>query len=236
MKQLNRLFFLFALINLLGFSWPFSWFFSSSKLDVGSKEWLHKKMQAIRSQAENIDEKVLRLSLVAYINANKKGIANKALLTVIDYSKPSYERRLWVFDLKREKALFNTWVSHGKNSGEILPTSFSNTHGSLKSSLGVFLTDIGAYIGENGYSLRLKGLEKGINDNAYARSVVFHGAWYANPDIIRTRGQLGRSWGCPAVKTELAKPLIDTIKDKTLVVAYYPDRNWLSRSSFLVGQ
>jgi L,D-transpeptidase-like protein len=157
------------------------------------------------------------------------------LLTIIDYSKISSEKRLWVIDLNREKVLFNTWVSHGKNSGSLSATSFSNQPGSLKSSIGVFLTDTTPYMGGNGYSLRLKGLERGINDNAYRRDIVVHGAWYVAPDVARRYGQIGRSWGCPAVSEKLAHPIIDTIKNRTLVFVYSHDRYWLNRSTFLTG-
>lgn len=235
MKNIYRFVFLISVLGLFGSSWPFSWFSTySNTANVGSRPWLQKQMQIFKSQARNIDEKVLRLSLVAYANAYKQGYASKQLLTVIDYSKPSTVQRLWVFDLKNNKTLFNTWVSHGKNSGGLKPTSFSNGMGSLKSSFGLFLT-ASPYIGGNGYSLRLRGLERGVNDNAYVRNVVVHGAWYANPDIIKRYGQLGRSWGCPAVSSELARPIINTIKEKTLVFVYYPDRNWLSKSKFLAS-
>lgn len=233
-KFFYRTIFLFVLLSsTLGVSFPFPWLLSpKNSAPEGSGPWLKREMQIIKSQARNIDDKVLRLSLIAYLNARKKGYGGKSILTVIDYSKPSRERRLWVFDLKRNKTLFNTWVTHGKNSGNDYATSFSNNRGSLKSSIGLFVTQH-SYTGGNGYSLRLRGLESGVNDNAYRRNVVIHGAWYANPDIIGRYGQLGRSWGCPAVKSDLARPIINTIKDNSLVFAYYPDRRWLSHSRFL---
>ncbi len=235
MNTKYRLLFLFSLVALLGFTWPLpSLLTPINSAPLGSGSWLQQEMRIIQTQASNIDSKVLRLSLIAYLNARKKGYAGKPILTVIDYSKPSTERRLWVFDLKNNKTLFNTWVTHGKNSGGVNATSFSNSNGSLKSSIGVFLTDE-PYIGGNGISLRLRGLESGVNDNAYRRNVVIHGAWYANPDIISKQGQLGRSWGCPAVKTDLIRPLINTIKENSIIVAYYPDRRWLSNSRFLVS-
>jgi hypothetical protein len=178
---------------------------------------------------------VLKVGLIAYVNAQDKGITSSQLLTIIDYSKPSIERRLWVIDLKKTKVLFNTWVSHGKNSGKINPTSFSNQIGSLKSSIGVFQTTGAPYFGMYGYSLRLIGLENGINDKALERYIVFHGASYVHPDVIKKYGVLGRSWGCPAVSEETVRPLINTIKDKSLVVMYYPDRNWINNSSFLTS-
>jgi hypothetical protein len=97
----------------------------------------------------------------------------------------------------------------------------------------VFVTDTGPYLGGNGYSLRLHGLERGINDNAYRRDIVIHGAWYVNADTIRRYGSVGRSWGCPAVSETMAKSLIDTIKENTLIFAYYPDRKWLAHSQFI---
>lgn len=235
MKKLNILFFSIAILGSLGANWPFSWLVSPTNPEpIQSTRWLNKQMQIIKSEAGNIDDNVLRLSLVAYQKARQQGLDQKQVLTVIDYSKPSSQKRMWVFDLKRNRMLYNTWVAHGKNSGGAMATSFSNNPGSLKSSIGVFITEH-PYIGGNGYSLRLKGLERGVNDNAYRRSVVIHGAWYAGPDNIRKNGQLGRSWGCPAVSTELSRPIINTIKEDTLVFAYYPDQNWLSHSQFLTG-
>jgi hypothetical protein len=196
--------------------------------------WIQNQINSIDAQAYNINQKVLKLCLIVYENARHEGLDRKQLLTIIDYSKPSTERRLWVVDMKHSKVLFNTWVSHGKNSGDIMATSFSNAPGSLKSSLGVFVT-VTPYTGGNGYSLRLMGLERGFNDNALRRSIVFHGAWYVDPKVIKEYGELGRSWGCPAVSPATVRPLINTIKDNTLVVAYYPDRNWLRNSAFLTA-
>lgn len=194
--------------------------------------WLNRETKTILAQANNINPKVLKLGLTAYLNARKQGLDNKQMLTIVDYSKPSNERRLWVVDLKNEKVLFNTWVAHGKNSGAATTTSFSNQPSSLKTSLGVFATRE-TYDGHNGLSLRVQGLEPGFNDNAYRRDIVFHGAWYASADVAKERGMLGRSWGCPAVDQHIAKPLINTIKNDTLVIAYYPDQKWLKKSAFL---
>lgn len=232
----NHILFLFAIaiLSSIGVAWAAVSLNTSSDSDqYGSDAWIDKQIMKIQSRT-NIDKKVLRLSLTAYSNAQKRGLSDKQLLTVIDYSKPATQKRLWVFDLKSGRTLFNTWVSHGKNSGGIKATSFSNSPGSLKSSIGVFVTD-SSYIGKNGYSLHLRGLERGVNDNAYRRSVVIHGAWYVNPATITRYGQIGRSWGCPAVSKDLAKSLINTIKNKTVVFAYYPDRSWLRQSKFLAG-
>lgn len=198
----------------------------------GSEKWIDPSIQKIESQANNLSPAVLKLSLTAYQKARKEGLDNKQLLTIIDYSKPSAERRLWVIDMKTAKVLFNTYVAHGKNSGKAMATSFSNQPHSLKSSFGVFLTDE-VYTGHDGYSMRIQGLERGINDKVYERNVVFHGAAYVGADIAKSKGMMGRSWGCMAVSKDTVKPLINTIKDKTLVVAYYPDQKWLHTSSFL---
>lgn len=222
-----------TLLSTVAFSWSISSPLSTpNTAQPGSSRWVSNEVSILKSQAGNIDSNVLRLSLVAYTNAHKRGLVTKPLLTVIDYSKPANEKRLWVFNVKSNKTLFNTWVSHGKNSGGINATSFSNSPGSLKSSIGVFVTEQ-TYDGKNGYSLHLKGLERGVNDNAYNRDIVIHGAWYVNPDTISRYGQIGRSWGCPAVSKTLSTPIINTIKDDTVVFAYYPDRSWLSHSQFL---
>lgn len=197
------------------------------------KTWIEDETKAITTQASNINPTVLKLGLTAYLKANQEGLVdNKQVLTIVDYSKASSERRLWVIDVVNEKVLFNTWVAHGKNSGAANATSFSNQPSSLKSSLGVFVTDE-IYDGHNGTSLRVQGLEPGFNDNAYRRAVVFHGAAYASGDVAKSRGMLGRSWGCPAVAQNIIKPLINTIKHKSLVLAYYPDKNWLKKSTFI---
>lgn len=235
--KIKPIFIILACLAISGWSWgPLSFLFSpTASMPKGMEGWINQEVALINAQAHNIDPIVLRMSLAAYIRARQRGLDNKQLLTIIDYSKPSTARRLWVVDFRRGIVLFNTWVTHGKNSGEIQATSFSNEPGSLKSSLGVFLTIGEPYVGSNGYSLRLLGLERGINDNAYRRDIVVHGAWYANHNVVSKYKQLGRSWGCPAVSEEMVKPLINTIRDKTLVFVYYPDRHWINNSTFLTG-
>ncbi len=155
-------------------------------------------------------------------------------LSVIDYSLPSTEPRMWVFDLQRHRLLFHEWVAHGRNSGENLPNHFSNEPGSLMSSLGTFVTD-GTYFGHNGYSLRLRGIDGAFNDLAESRAVVIHGASYVDPAFARKQGRLGRSFGCPAVRKSVAQKLIDAIRDQSVVFAYYPDAHWLQGSRLLDG-
>ncbi len=186
----------------------------------------------LSAQSKALDPDVLKLGLKAYINAHQHGLAQKELLTIIDYSKPSTENRFWVVDLKNNRVLFETLVAHGKNSGDNFATHFSNQPQSLASSFGVFLTG-NTYLGHHGYSLKLRGLEPGVNDKAQARSLVVHAASYVNQMIAHHFGRLGRSWGCPALNPAIAGPVINTIKGGTLIFAYYPDRRWLSHSWFL---
>nr|WP_298251026.1 murein L,D-transpeptidase catalytic domain family protein [uncultured Halomonas sp.] len=153
-------------------------------------------------------------------------------LAVIDYSLPSSEPRLWVFDLAHEALLFEELVSHGRGSGNALASRFSNTPESHQSSLGLFRT-MNTYYGRNGYSLRLEGLETGVNHLAYDRAIVMHGADYVSESFIEQTGRLGRSLGCPAVRQEVSYPLIDSLKEEQYLFAYYPDPEWLEGSAYL---
>lgn len=141
------------------------------------------------------------------------------VLTLIDFTKPSTQRRMWVIDMAAHKVLFNTWVAHGRGSGDNYATRFSNRNGSHQSSLGLYLTGE-TYIGGNGYSLLLDGLEAGINDHARERAIVVHGAAYANPSVIASAGRLGRSWGCLALPPDVTLPIIDTIKGGSVLYIY----------------
>jgi hypothetical protein len=159
-------------------------------------------------------------------------IHNDDLLTIADFSQPSTEKRLYVLNLNIKKVLFNTFVAHGVNSGKLWAKSFSNENSSLKSSPGFYVTQ-GTYHGGNGYSLRLNGLEKNINDHALARSVVMHGAPYVNQSFANGMGYLGRSWGCPAVPAAQHKAIINTIKGGSCLFIYTTEDNYLNRSTVL---
>ena len=156
------------------------------------------------------------------------------ILTLIDFNKPSTEERLYVFDLDRREVLFISHVAHGRNSGENYATSFSNQSGSHKSSLGFYLTGI-TYQGGNGYSMRLHGLEKGINDRAYDRAIVVHAAAYANPSVIGPGGRLGRSFGCPALPEAVNDKIINRIKGGTVMYIHADDKNYVAHSEFVPG-
>jgi hypothetical protein len=181
--------------------------------------------------APGLRPQVLALALKAYEHARQLGQTASSIVTLIDYSLPSTEPRLWVLDVRRGALLFHELVAHGKQSGDDLATAFSNRPGSQQSSLGSFVTGE-TYAGRHGLSLRLRGLEPGINDNAEEREIVVHGAPYVNPAAARVLGRLGRSQGCPAVRPEVASRIIRTIKDGTFLFAYYPDPA-LQGSSYL---
>jgi hypothetical protein len=155
-------------------------------------------------------------------------------LTIIDYSRPSTEPRLWVFDTASGKLLFEELVAHGRNTGDDMATRFSDTLNSRQTSLGLFVTD-DTYIGSNGYSLRLDGLEPGVNARARERAIVMHGAPYVDQEMAIRQGRLGRSWGCPALREAIARDVIDTIRGGGVIFSYYPDADWLSSSRFLHG-
>jgi hypothetical protein len=187
--------------------------------------------KSLSRTAPKLNRKVLQLALAAYEKAVLKGVAKKSLLAVIDYSLPSSMQRLWIFDINRNRLLYNTYVAHGVNSGDVVPHHFSNQASSRETSLGTFITQ-DTYIGSKGISLNLKGLEKGFNDNAYNRRVVMHGAWYVNPSFIHQSGRAGRSWGCPSIGEKIAKPVINLLKEGAVLFAYYPDHNYLAHSSY----
>jgi hypothetical protein len=159
-------------------------------------------------------------------------IYNDQLISIVDFTKSSSQKRLFVIDLRNHRLLFNTYVAHGQNSGNEYANRFSNKPESFQSSLGFYQTS-GTYNGKNGYSMQLNGLENGINNKADERAIVMHGAPYVSENYIRARGYLGRSWGCPAVPEKLNKPIIDRIKNGTCLFIYSENRNYLSHSSIL---
>jgi len=176
---------------------------------------------ALLQAAPTIRPEALKAALTAWDELRTRGELSRPLVTVIDYSLPSTSKRLWVFDLDSCRLLFNELVAHGKNSGEDLARSFSNEEGSLMTSLGAFVTGE-TYNGKHGYSLRLRGMDPGLNDRAEARAIVLHGAPYVGAEVAHELGRLGRSFGCPAIRAGIARKLIDEVKDRTLLYAWYP--------------
>lgn len=159
-------------------------------------------------------------------------LKNDSIISIVDFSLSSAKKRLFVIDLKNCKILFNTYVAHGRGSGEEFAKQFSNKPRSNKSSLGFYVTG-DTYNGEHGYSLRLEGEEKGINDNASKRAIVMHCAEYVNENFIKFKGFIGRSLGCPAIPENVFKPIIDEIKDGTCLFLFSPDKYYISHSVFL---
>lgn len=173
------------------------------------------------------------VSLIGYLNLKRKGLIKKnGLLVLIDYAQPSDRERFFVIDIRKKRLIYKSLVAHGKYSGEKFAYSFSNRPGSHKSSIGFFITGK-TYCGKHGHSLFLQGIEPGINDNAIKRRIVIHGADYVSRSFIRKYGRLGRSFGCPALPLNLAKPIIEKIKEGSCVFIFGKDDSYFRRSNVL---
>jgi hypothetical protein len=197
---------------------------------------LRKTARLLNALAPRLSVPVAQLALDAsHCAAEKENQGTPEKLAVIDYTLPSTEKRFWLFDLRRGRLLMEDLVAHGKNTGEDSAGSFSNEPGSLQSSLGLF--SVGeSYVGKHGKALRLFGLEPGVNDLAYERAIVLHGADYVSPHFIKAQGRLGRSFGCPVLSVESAETAIDILSEGTsFLFAYYPDSRWLKSSQYLNG-
>lgn len=166
-----------------------------------------------------------------YLIAKGK-VANTNIISIADFSETSNKKRFFILDLKNYKILFNTYVAHGQKSGREFANNFSNTHESLASSPGFYVTKE-TYTGSKGYSLRLEGEEAGINDNALSRGIVMHAATYVNEGLAKARGFIGRSWGCPAVAPELHQAIINKIKNGSCLFLYTPNKSYISSSRIL---
>jgi hypothetical protein len=197
-------------------------------------------ISSARSVYDSLQSKLQGLSREAFTYASQgfdklvaQGkILNNSIISIVDFSQPSSSKRLYIIDLKNYKVLFNTWVAHGRNSGREMASSFSNRESSYMSSPGFYITS-DTYRGKHGYSLKLEGVEKGINDKAYERAIVMHGAAYVNPSLISSQGYIGRSLGCPAVPEQMATPIINTIKDGTCLFIYHPGQSYIQQSALL---
>ena len=196
--------------------------------------YLNKVYEDALLKEANLALPVFEKAIIGFYNLNNNNKLNqdKQIITVIDFTRPSSEKRMWIIDLKTNKLLLNTYVAHGQGSGGNLADSFSNIEESHKSSLGFYVTSE-TYIGKHGLSLRLDGHDKGINDKARNRAIVVHGASYVSESFIKTTGRLGRSFGCPAVPVELNDKVIRLIKDKTCM---FINGNIKSYQSTLLNQ
>lgn len=221
-----------GLISLTLFTNAFAFLFFAPTYDITAQKALSLKKSDFSGDIDGMNEQVLEDALKAYSCARKRGLDKKEMLTVIDYSKPAVEPRLWVIDLKHLHVKYNELVAHGENSGDMTATKFSNQEGTHESSIGTYLT-ANSYYGHDGIALRLQGLEPGFNDNAMSRAIVIHGAKYVSEQRVMNEGRIGRSFGCPAVPKGDAKKTINAIKNGTLVFAYGDDNYWLKHSSYL---
>lgn len=175
-----------------------------------------------------------RFALRGFERMKKEGkLLNQSILTIIDFSQSSTKKRMYVIDLYKKVLLFNTYVAHGKNTGDEFAQRFSNIPGTFQSSLGFYLTENMSIGSKVGLSLLLKGLEQGINDKAREREIIIHGAEYATEDFIKKTGRLGRSYGCPSLPPDVIKPVAETIKNGSLLFIYSPDKNYLQKSTVL---
>jgi hypothetical protein len=202
---------------------PAHFFSISNKLNV---------YDSLHLQEMGLSKKVFTMALKGMAKLVRTRHIKDNLLAIVDFSQPSVNKRLYVIDLNTYKLLYNTWVAHGMKTGKDKAISFSNKMSSNKSSLGFYVTG-NAYQGSNGYSLKLQGMEKGINDYAMRRGIVIHGADYVSEDLINSQGYIGRSWGCPAVSPEVSQPLIDLLKEGSCLFIYASNTAYQSRSSLV---
>ncbi len=215
--------FLFPLINTAG----------SGKLYLVS-ERKRDLYSVLNLSAYGLSDQVFQLALKGYKKLSAEGKLDKQkFLTIVDFSQSSCKKRMYVIDIQNQTLLFNTLVAHGRNTGDEFAHDFSNKAGTLKSSLGFYVTKDQAIGSTVGLSLILQGVEKGFNDNALNREIIMHGADYATEDFILKNGRLGRSFGCPSLPPDLIKPVVDSIDKGTCLFIYYPDADYLAHSSLL---
>lgn len=204
-----------------------------SNKNIFTLEVIKDKYVAWNIAAWGISNEVFTYAIKGFnLLSQTNKIKNTDLITIIDFSKPSTQKRLYILNLTTGEILYNTLVAHGRNTGLLYPASFSNKSSSYESSLGFYVT-LNTYSGNNGYSLKLQGCEKGFNDNALQRNIVLHGAGYVSESFIHQNGFLGRSFGCPAVPFEFHQKIIDLIKNGTCLFIYHPNIKYVQRSAFI---
>lgn len=217
-----------VLTGILFALWAFTGFHYTEKETPGSSDiqqlWVDCKLK------DQIPFELFRKVMLGCQHVGS--IKNKSVITIIDFSKPSSENRFFVIDIENKRLLYKCLVAHGRNSGESYAEYFSDEEGSLKSCLGFFLT-AETYYGKHGYSLRLDGMESGLNGNARMREIVIHGADYVSKDYIQKYGRLGRSWGCPALPPEMSKEIIDRIANGSCLFIYANDNYYKEKTTFL---
>ncbi len=187
-----------------------------------------QRYESAKLAESGLDSTVFYRASTGYLNLKAQGKTTSSILTIVDFHLPSTAYRMWVIDMMRDSLLLNTWAAHGKGSGKAMAEIFSNTPGSLQSSLGFYLT-AEEYVGKNGRSLKLDGLDTGFNSNARKRYVVMHGADYVSQDTIDAYGHLGNSEGCPAVSHAVNLQVIDWMKGKGVLFITGPDEAYHSK-------
>lgn len=211
---------LFIAISIIAFSKP-----AFRYINLESSPSLSE----INSTSQLPNESAFKAALKGYQKLKAQGKIQKEILSIIDFNLSSNQERFWVIDMENKKLIFHTLVAHGRNSGNEFANSFSNTEGSYQSSLGFYLTG-NIYNGKHGNSLKLLGLERNINDAAFSRGIVIHGADYVSKDFISRYGRLGRSLGCPAVPENICSSLVSTIKEGSCLFIYKKDNNYFAKS------
>lgn len=192
---------------------------------------LSQQEQALLKANPSLSKQALDVALLAYGHLRQDGKDSQQILSLVNYNKPDYKKRFWVINMQNSKVLYNSYVAQGKNTGLVYAKHFSNRFNSLQSSLGVFLTS-STYHDKHGLALRLKGLEKGINNNALRRAIIIHSAWYVSQAFVDKYHRVGRSFGCMALSKKIEPQVVKLIKDGTVLVGYYPDQKWLDNSTY----
>ena len=191
--------------------------------------------QEMNLGAAGLNEEAFEYAYVGYERLRKRRLLHKTtVLSVCDFSQASSNERMYVIDILNKKLLYRTYVAHGINSGKEYANSFSNRQNSYKSSLGFYVTR-DTYVGSNGLSLRIDGVEKGFNDKANARAIVIHGANYVSERVLHKYGLMGTTFGCPAVPEEMASQIIPVLKNGTCLFIYYPSKRYLQASKMING-
>lgn len=203
--------------------------------ELGSEEIVNNDIYSLVNLADTgLSRDVFLMAVKGLKKLDVSGkLRNANILTIADYSQSSNKKRLYVIDLKNKKLLYNTYVAHGRNTGDEFAKSFSNVEGSFKSSLGFYVTEKPIVGPHTGFALLINGVEKGFNDHAIKREIIIHAAEYASENFIKKHGRLGRSYGCPSLPPDMNKPIIETIKGGTCLFLYNPNKDYIGKSALL---
>lgn len=202
---------------------------SSAATDYHAESGAKALYGSLALAAKGLGWETFEKAWTGFTKLNAKGVIKNQLLTIADMSQPSCHKRLYIIDMANKKLVLNTLVAHGRNSGDVNAAKFSNIPESLQSSLGFYVTG-NTYQGGNGYSMRLRGMEKGFNDKAESRAIVMHGAPYVSEEIARQTGRIGRSWGCPAVSVKEHQQIINLVKNGSCLYVFAPQKQYLAQS------